>query len=1003
MSLHEVLEQNLGETKVINVDTCVIYGDMLDDLDAINKKFFYDNLPTGIGNMTFVGGSTLIGQHYLTAGTSGVNADKSAMIEDTVSISFGSKDLSLIGDVQADKYIVNGGTSTELLAGDGSLVSILSLPDGNVKYTPISGNIGAHYQQSSLDGQSCIESNLSEDAFNFYFANRSIQGVDSVNCNRVNATTQLFTGTLGGSNTLITNNEVLIQNATTSNTKVNITGLEVKDNTSTTTYQARTITDPIELTLTTPIITSNGNITANSFAIPFGTNQYVLLADGTTAPYVAGGQSNLYLYRSSTSPTPTILGRIQWNTLPQNIATTIYINHLTDDNIDIDPFLAQIRPDDILYIQDQSVSTNWIRYTVLSTTVIPNSYTTLNVSFIDGEGTGLTNFPNNHQIYFSIFINTDLINQRLTALETKTRYQSSLTSNQTTFTNTLNTDIVNANHMYKIGDGEYITNTEADAVYLKIVNEANPLPITLSTSGSGTSLLNDTTNPSFSTKSLAVGTGLSIASTTDTITLTNTESASAITLTNEGANLSLIGSTSANPTFKTKSISASTGITINDASNNLEIVNSSPASAITLIDATTGGFSLIGTTSANPTFDLKKIVAGSNVSITDIGNQLTLSTTAGSTVNLTNGGANLSIVASTSVNPNLKNKSFSAGTAITINDASNNLEIVNDSPASAISLSSTGTGNSILNSTTNPTFTTKSLIAGSGISITPATDSLTITNTAPSASAITLTNGGVNTSLVALSSSNPTLQTKSISVGTGITLNDTSSNIELVNSSPASGITLTNAGTTSLIATASSNPAFQTKGLVAGTNITLSTTGTDITINSTGGGGGTVTGWDFLPMNIGIKNALLSTSSYFNLAIVPNTITINTIKFFIGDPLGSAQNVRWALYKGVLTTSPSGAVLQAQSFTTIPTSTIGIYTMTFTVEAGRSLTFNAGDAIWLGFCGSVSVQTFVSTGSSDLDNCFLVASSFVGGFPANISTGTSRVQTNIHNCALFHT
>ena len=706
MSLQEVLFQELGKTKTITVDEIRITNDPIEPRDGITLEYFNNHLPIG-GNMNYIGGSTLIGQHYLTSGTSGVNADKSSIVEDTVSISFGSKDLSLIGDVQADKYIVNGGTASELLAGDGSLVLISSIPDGNVKYTPVSGNIGSHYQQSSLDGQNCIESNLSEDAFNFYFSNRSIQGVDSVNCNRVNATTQLFTGTLGGSNTIIKNNEVLIQNATTSNTIVNITGLEVKDNTSTTTYQARTITDPVELTLTTPTITSNGNITANSFAIPFGTNQYVLLADGTTAPYVTSGQSNLYLYRSSTNPIPTILGRIQWNTLPQNTATTIYINHLTDDGIDIDPFLSQIRPDDILYIQDQTLSTNWIKYNVISTTIIPNSYTTINVSFIDGEGTGLTNFPNNHKIFFSIFVNTDLINQRLGLLETKTRYQSSLTSNQTTFTNTLNTDIVNANHMYKIGDGEYITNTEADATYLKIINEANPLPITLNTSGSGTSLLNSVTNPNFSTKSIAVSSGLSIASTTDTITLTNiAPSASAITLTNEGANISLIGSTSANPTFKTKSISAGSAITINDISNNLEIVNTSPASAISLIDATTGGFSLIGNTSTNPIFDLKKLVAGSNVSITDIGNQLTLSTTAGSTVNLTNGGSGLSLVSSTSSNPNLKNKSISAGSAITINDVSNNLEIVNDSPASAISLLSTGIGNSILNSTTNPNFTT---------------------------------------------------------------------------------------------------------------------------------------------------------------------------------------------------------------------------------------------------------------------------------------------------------
>jgi hypothetical protein len=107
------------------------------------------------------------------------------------------------------------------------------------------------------------------------------------------------------------------------------------------------------------------------------------------------------------------------------------------------------------------------------------------------------------------------------------------------------------------------------------------------------------------------------------------------------------------------------------------------------------------------------------------------------------------------------------------------------------------------------------------------------------------------------------------------------------------------------------------------------------------------------------------------------------------------------LYKGLIT--GGGAILQAQAVTTIPTSTLGIYTMTFTVEAGRSLTFNSGDAIWLGFNGSLNLQTFVSTATSDLDNCWSIATSYNAGFPATISTALSRVNTNIHVCGLFHT
>ena len=946
MSLQEVLEYDLGKLKTITVDEIIIVNDPIQPRNGITLAYFNANLPSGGGNMDFVGTSPLIGQHYMTDSTTGDTATKSSIVEDNVSLSFDSKDLILIGDITADKYVVNGGLSTQLLAGDGSLVNISSLPTGNMVYTPVSGNIGSHYQQSSLDGQNCIESNLSEDTFNFYFGNRNIRDISSANVVGVNATNQVFVGDILVASSLLQSNALTIQDTTINESKLKINELTIKDATSTTFYQARNITDANSLTLTTPTITTNGNVTANSYAIPGGTNAFVLLADGTTAPYISGGgQGNVFLYQNSTDITvpPSITGYIQYNNVVQPSATIVYINHITQDGIDIDPFLAEIQVNDVLYIQDKNLSTNYIKYSVVSTVLVPNTYIAITVTYITAEGTGLTTFGNNHPLFFTIFTNNTVINQRLTDLETKTRYQSSATTNQTTFVNTLNTDIINANHIYQIGDGEYITDTYADAKYLQIINEANPLPITLTSTGSGTSLLNSTTNPSFTTKSLGVSTGLSIASTSTDITLTNSSPASAISVSDAGTNLSLIGSTSTNPAFTFKTLSASTGITINDITNNLQIVNNSPATIITCNDATTG-ISLLGS-NTNPTFTFKTLVAGTDITIGDVANQLTISSTAGSAVNLTNGGASLSLVASTSANPNLKTKSVSASTGITINDVSNNLEIVNSSPASGISIATSGTGYTLWKTLANPSFVSKGLLEGTATSFNITSDSITINNTSP-ASAITLTNSGSGTSI----------------------LNSTT------------------------------NPTFTTKSLTAGTNITFTTTSTDITINSTGG---TATSWDFLPMNIGIKSALLSNSSYFNLAIVPSTITINTIKFFLPDPVGSAQIVRWALYKGLIT--GGGAILQAQAVTTIPSSTLGIYTMTFTVEAGRSLTFNAGDAIWLGFNGSLNLQTFVSTATSDLDNCWSIATSYNAGFPATISTALSRVNTNIHVCGLFHT
>ena len=96
-----------------------------------------------------------------------------------------------------------------------------------------------------------------------------------------------------------------------------------------------------------------------------------------------------------------------------------------------------------------------------------------------------------------------------------------------------------------------------------------------------------------------------------------------------------------------------------------------------------------------------------------------------SSISLTNSGAGNSLLNSTS-NPNFSTKGLIAGSNISISSNSTDLTLSNSSPASIISLSNSGSGNSLLNSTTNPNFSTKGLIAGSNISISSNSTDLTI-------------------------------------------------------------------------------------------------------------------------------------------------------------------------------------------------------------------------------------------------------------------------------------
>jgi len=175
------------------------------------------------------------------------------------------------------------------------------------------------------------------------------------------------------------------------------------------------------------------------FKITGGTNIQYLMADGTTTTSSGNNEnSNIYLYNNNTNilPPPGI-GQIRYNNSSQQLATELYISHRTRDTLDIDAFLALITTLNIIYIQDQENSLNYIKYNVdAPIIIIPNDYITVPVSYLIAEGNGLTSFGNGHNIFMSIFTNTSELDTRLSALETKTQDQTAI-SGTTTFNSTV--------------------------------------------------------------------------------------------------------------------------------------------------------------------------------------------------------------------------------------------------------------------------------------------------------------------------------------------------------------------------------------------------------------------------------------------------------------------------------------------------------------------------------------------------------------------------------------
>ena len=181
-----------------------------------------------------------------------------------------------------------------------------------------------------------------------------------------------------------------------------------------------------------------GSVNANSFVKAGGTNTQYLMADGSVPTTSSGNQgSNIYLYINSTAlvgiPAPSY---IQFNNVIQQSATNVYISYQSRYTIDIDAFLSLINSTSIIYIQDMSDASNYIKFSVNSMTQVQNSYTTVSVTYLSGEGTGLTSFGNDTNIFLSVFTDGVEIDNRLTTTET----------NIVTNTSAIATEITNRTH-----------------------------------------------------------------------------------------------------------------------------------------------------------------------------------------------------------------------------------------------------------------------------------------------------------------------------------------------------------------------------------------------------------------------------------------------------------------------------------------------------------------------------------------------------------------------------
>jgi hypothetical protein len=249
-------------------------------------------------------------------------------------------------------------------------------------------------------------------------------------------------------------------------------------------------------------------------------------------------------------------------------------------------------------------------------------------------------------------------------------------------------------------------------------------------------------------------------------------------------------------------------------------------------------------------------------------------------------------------------------------------------------------------------------------------------------STYTFSDSGTGDSLVDTSSTATSFVVKDLIAGSNVTLTSTSTDIT-INSTASGGTgTLTNVGTVpatgNLIPSSpQTGPPFTVKGLIAGSNVTLASTATDITINSTASGGtGTVTSFSCVANN-GITESVATATTTPQLTLGLGAITptsVNASGTVAGSNLSGTNTGDQTLSNGGAGTSlvavGSGSTLETVSLTagTNVTFTTGSNNITINSSGSSANSFTlvskqAGDPLNSEGAGTFVLGSWVMSAS----------------------------------------
>mgnify|MGYP000932849923 CR=1 FL=1 len=356
--------------------------------------------------------------------------------------------------------------------------------------------------------------------------------------------------------------------------------------------------------------------------------------------------------------------------------------------------------------------------------------------------------------------------------------------------------------------------------------------ITQSNLGAGTQILSDPgTDNAFAFKTLVAGSNVTLSNDANTVTIAVPTATGTITQSNLGVGAAILSDPGTDNSFAFKTLKGGPNISLSTTANDITIINQLTGE-ITQTNVGTGSGVLFDTGTSN-TFHYKSINAGSNITVTNDPDNIYISTPLDGTITQHNAGSGLQVLKDDGTFSTFNFKTLVAGSGITLTPSTDEITIANSGSLVNVNLTNLGAGQPILtNPGVNSSFAFNTISAGTGILLTPGVGEIIISNDG-SAVNVSLDNQTLAGEAILFDPGlNSTFHFKTLLAGTGISLGSDNDSVT-ISTNGLSTITQSNrgAGTTILYDPATAN-AFSFKTLVSGSHITMSTTNDEITIGT---------------------------------------------------------------------------------------------------------------------------------------------------------------------------